>query len=828
MRKKRLSLFLLVAGLCGVLPSYGKIELKETLERGDWAVMLYGDDEKTHDWSFRVTQGGVNLFTVSRSQVNYDNAEGIGRAVNTASFAEYAVKDETINDDLGTGRCITFTFSKPENGDDIKMVQRFYLYDGRDYLITDLSIVGSEKIRSNYLAPVSTESSYFILGEASGKENFRMLKVPFDNDGFSCYTKYKLDCVATSYEVGAVINGNNGSGVVMGSVDHDHWKSAVRMNAENNNGSMQVSVYSGASDIKGHPSESETRDVIPHGKLLGPAIASARMFIGFFEDWRDGMEQFADLNTEIATRLYDWQYGTPVGWQSWGVLAEKNSYEANVEIRDYYQEVLKPAGFVNSKGYQVIGLDASDGHSAEQHKMFCRDCSANNQIVGCYGTPFSLWWGANDFPRADNDYTEYNGKKYPTNDLVIKANGKHVFYDNAWCRDPTHPITKKDILQWVNNIAADGFKYVKLDFVNCGIIQADSYYNKNVHTAVEAYCEGMKYFMAKAKEKGLFVSLSIAPLFPHQFAHSRRVACDTWGRIGWSSYCMNAISNGWWTDRLYQYNDPDGLVMVGKKDDNGGDGQYASTEGENRARITTGIVSGMSLVADNFSPSDQSGRGSNELSRQRAEKMLMNREINKMLDFGKSFRPVYGYKEYDGTSWISSENFFQYETDAHYYVAIFNFKDGGSMYNPTNFNPLRGTLPWDDLGFGPTDFTEVRELWMDEVITVGQVGLPYNVPSADARVFRFTKSNPSGIVDAGVEEKTGKAAFVALPGEVMVYADRNMSGVKVYDMQGKLLNEICLNDRLQVAISVPEEKGVVLVKVRYADGTEETGKVGLR
>ena len=141
---------------------------------------------------------------------------------------------------------------------------------------------------------------------------------------------------------------------------------------------------------------------------------------------------------------------------------------------------------------------------------------------------------------------------------------------------------------------------------------------------------------------------------------------------------------------------------------------------------------------------------------------------------------------------------------------------------------MRGTLPLEDLGFTTADFTEVRELWMDEVITVGQSGLPYNVPSADARVFRFTKSNPSGIEDVGVEGKTGKASLVALPGEVMVYADRNMSGVKVYDMQGQLLNEMHLNDRLQVAVSVPGEKGVVLVKIKYADGTEETGKVGLK
>lgn len=798
--------------------SFSANVLKETLTYGDWKIMLYEGDTQMHDWLFRATQADVNIFTQSRSQVNYDNENGVARTVTTASFEEYTFEESDVNDDLGVGRCITFKFSKPDNGDDITMTQRFFFYNGYDYLVTDLSITGSEKIRSNYLAPISTESSYYILGSVTGKENFRLLKVPFDNDGFSSYTKYKLNCSPTSYEVGAVINGNNNNGVVVGSVDHDHWKSAVRMDATKNNGSLKLCVYSGASDVKESPDKSETRDVIPHGKLVGPTISSARMFIGFFQDWRDGMEQFADLNTVIATRVYDWDYGTPIGWQSWGVLAEKNSYKANVEIRDYYQEVLKPAGFVNGKGYQTISLDASDNHTAEEHKQFCKDCAENEQIVGCYGTPFSLWWGKNDFPR--DDYIDYNGKKYPQNDLVIKANGKHVFYDNAWCRDPTHPITKDDINRWVASIAADGFKYVKLDFVNCGIIQADSYYDKNVHTAVEAYCQGMKYFMAKAKAKGLFVALSIAPLFPHQFAHSRRIACDSWGRIGWSAYSMNAISNGWWTDRLYQYNDPDGLVMIGSGD------QFASTEGENRARITNGVASGMVLVSDNFSPSDNSGRGSCDLSRERAEKMLMNREINKIADFGKSFRPVYGYKEHDGTSWISSEKFFQYETDDAYYVAIFNFSNGGDMYNPTNNNPMKGNLPLEDLGFTTADFTEVRELWMDEVVEVGESGLPYNVPSADARMFRFTKYD--GIIDTGVEDKVGKASFVALPGEIMVYADSNMSEIKVYDIQGNLLNEMILNDRLQVAVSVPEGKGMVFVKIKYADGMEEIGKVVLR
>ncbi len=57
----------------------------------------------------------------------------------------------------------------------------------------------------------------------------------------------------------------------------------------------ELHVYSGAST-------SETRDVIPHGKVNGPVITSARMLIGYFDDWRTGMETFADANNLVAPR----------------------------------------------------------------------------------------------------------------------------------------------------------------------------------------------------------------------------------------------------------------------------------------------------------------------------------------------------------------------------------------------------------------------------------------------------------------------------------------------------------------------------------------------
>lgn len=47
-----------------------------------------------------------------------------------------------------------------------------------------------------------------------------------------------------------------------------------------------LKVFSGVSN-------QETRDELPHGKVRGPEVRSALMFIGAFADWRNGMEEYA-------------------------------------------------------------------------------------------------------------------------------------------------------------------------------------------------------------------------------------------------------------------------------------------------------------------------------------------------------------------------------------------------------------------------------------------------------------------------------------------------------------------------------------------------------
>lgn len=137
----------------------------------------------------------------------------------------------------------------------------------------------------------------------------------------------------------------------------------------------------------------------------------------------------------------------------------------------------------------------------------------------------------------------------------------------------------------------------------------------------------MSYF-AKACGDDLFIDLSIAPVFPSQYGHARRISCDAWGSIDNSQYMLNSLSFSWWLDRVYPYNDPDHLVLNG------------NSEGASRIRVTTGAMTGTMLLGDNFSL--KGSYPGNQTVRDQAEKVVLNASINALAQLGRSFRPVEG------------------------------------------------------------------------------------------------------------------------------------------------------------------------------------------
>lgn len=702
-------------GLVGLaLCSFSPVHAKDVvIKKGNWTV-TFVENAKQFNVGYRLGKAGMRTVLEGMvPEVTYETGAGKACTVTSVSFPDVAYAKKNVNDVFGSGVCHSFVFSGRADG--VALEQNFYIYKGKDYILTDVRIKGDASLRSNYIAPVKVEggSELFPASEAN-----RMLCVPFDND---CFCRYRLEPLSgnekVSFEVAALFAGESREGLVLGSVEHNRWKSAVKVKASENGVINALRLYSGASEKEkdGNPG---TRDVLPHGKVKGPVVSSARMFIGYFADWRDGMDDFGRANALVQPGRDTWTKGTPFGWQSWGVMADKNSFGVDCAVADYFHETLNPGGFCNDKGINVISIDAWDNMSGEQRAELCRHCEANGQIPGTYLTPFCLWWNEDMLKthklEGQDVYTGW--------DCVIKVNGEPFKLDGAYCLDPTHPGTKARIEYDVRRIRKEGFRYVKVDFTTNGIVQADSYYNKDVTTAVEAYNEGFSHFVKEANDgEPLFIALSIAPIFPYQYGNSRRIACDTWGKIGHSEYSMNAVGGGFWTKQFYQYNDPDHIVLVGNDAEK-------ETEGENRARITNAASSGMLLVSDNYDLNDQSGRGNAVLSRERAQKVLMNKDVNEMGNLGLSFRPVYGYKPYKGNAW-DAENCFMLHTSDYLYVSVINYAD----------DELKGTLPFADLGIKAKDFDEVKELWSGQGITTGNDALDYAVPAKDARIYRFHK-----------------------------------------------------------------------------------------
>ena len=653
---------------------------------------------------------------VGKWKVVYDNKERTfsylhdGSIVISGSQPSSAYTVDGVETTLSSADCESVQLQK---GDTL----RFYLSstkapavrmkmtftEQRGALLMQLGLSAEVELSSRLMIPMSIIHPLNFAGAEC-----RMLKVPFDNDDFVRYQYHRLDTTMTSYEVTTIFDGVSRHGIVVGSVDHDRWKSAVDVTGRDGNTVTSLRAYSGVST-------KETHDVLPHGLLRGRHLDSATFMLAEAKDWRDGMELFAAVCDERQPGRRTWQGGTPIGWQSWGVMAMKNNIDVDMAVADFYAVQLRNDGFAAADGLQIMSIDSWDNLSHEQRLRLTSHCAQQGQIVGIYRSPFSLWWGS----ESDLNQPLYNGCEYSARECVLTAYGKAMKYDGAFCLDPTHPAVKERMRREMDEARRQGFRYVKVDFITNGIIQADRYYNKEVTTAVQAYNEGMTYFASQcycADGEPMFIALSIAPIFPYQYGNSRRIACDTWGKIGQSEYAMNAISGGWWTNGFYQRNDPDHIVLVGNDAEK-------ETEGENRARLTTGIVSGMLLLADNYDLSDnKTGCGEPKLSVERARLLLSNDDINELArSVKRSFRPVYGYRPFDGKP-QSADNIVTYQDGTTTYVAIINYSS----------EPMSGTLPFDLLGVKGT--RSINELWTGQKQSASKQ-LQYSIPAKDARIY---------------------------------------------------------------------------------------------
>lgn len=763
-------------------------EMDDTKEinSGKWKI-LYNEKSHALDYSY---DGKIVLKDV------YVKAKNTNDTISSGDYQSVALKKDMVTDAFGTGEKYTLTYSA--EGNKPKLEQIFYFYPDKEYLLTEAYILSDDEISSNYIAPIYTDAkNSFLTKDASN----RVLRVPFDNDGFVRYLSSPLNISDVSFEVTSIFNGNSRAGLVIGSVEHDTWKTGVAYSASENQYITHLQCYGGIVHKLTRDIPTNGTKPTVHGSIKGKSLKSPKIMLGIFGDWRKGMEEYGEANATIAPPR-KWNMGTPFGWNSWAAMAEKVNYEGAVDVSDFVKANLQSNNFENDNTV-FIGLDSYwDNFSDDELRKFVENCQKNGQRAGIYWCPFSDWWG------DGNRNVEGTAGEWKYKDLYLYVGGSPRKIASL-ALDPTHPGTKKLMEHYIRKFKALGFTYIKLDFINNATLEADSFYNPKVTTGVQAYNEGMSHLMQLCGDD-MFTALSIAPMFPAQYGTSRRISCDTWGAMhendwGSTGYMLNSLSFAWWLDRVYTFNDADHILLYKPSEAN----DYK--DGANRSRITSAVITGIYMLGDNFSFKG-SFQGEYD-ARVKAKQFATNKDINDIARIGKSFYPVEGHK---AVASDRSENFFMYETDKYLYFVAFNFDSG---------KELKGNMQLSRLTNGADNISTVKELWSGQSVQISNKSIPYSVAAQDVQVFRAEKSGYASIEDETTDNEKELFCYQGADNNLHLESNKVLKNIKIYSISGSLV----LNNKLPHTTSCQVNvrnlaKGAYIVNVQTAEGKKLKSK----
>lgn len=693
-----------------------------------------------------------------------------GEQISSWDYKERTIKKEAINDAFGTGSKWTVI----NTSDDFpKMEQVFYAYSDRKYILMQVNVSGTG-IRSNFMAPLVANK-----GEIGNNIENQALVMPFDNDAFVRYASKPLDTgvPVESSEVTAVYENSSRNGMVIGSVNQDRWKTGIRANGRP--GELTELVAYG-----GYSERSVTRDQKEHGYLTGSVVSSPKILVGFFEDWREGLDAYGEANLiEQPRYIFDWNEATPFGWNSWGAIQTDLNLDKAKGVVDFFD--LQLPGF-RSGGTAYVDLDSywdnmvSGGLEGDYSQLieFANYCKEKGLKPGIYWAPFVDWGKSN---------RKVEGSSYQYSDTWTKVNGGFHDFDGARAMDPTHPGTLKRIDLVIDKFIKCGFEMVKIDFIGHASVEADSFYESSVTTGMQAFHYGMKHLIDAMQGK-MLVYVAISPnLATGPYAHSRRIACDAYADINASEYTLNSTTFGWWQSSIYDFIDADHMVF----------GQ--ASFGENKARMASGIANGTLITGDDYS---RTGPWTSA-----AKQLLQNQDLLDIVQHKKAFRPVEGNIG-DG----ASEAFIK-KIEGVPYVILINYQNERKSFD----------LSFERLGISPGNYA-LKELFKgDYRISEGNV-LTATLEAKDAAIFRFEE----GLINSSPQESEEKELVFPNPAHdrITVTSGKRIDHVQMIALNGQTVSkqENIMKSKVEIDLQLIQS-GVYLLYVTRENGGRNVYKV---
>ncbi|WP_276482712.1 alpha-galactosidase [Paraflavitalea pollutisoli] len=626
----------------------------------------------------------LGAFNVNQRQlglINVYSAYGDRDTIKTIQEGKHLYSSVDFADNIGRGTVHKFDW----HAQNLHLQQLFYVYDNKPFFLAQLKVRG-EQVAARYISPLTVG----VIEESPEESDLYQLNVPFDNDMWVRFAARPVDGSAfTSSEVTALYNNESRRGVVIGSVEHGIWKTGIAVNKD-----KPLTVYGGFADT------TLTHDKIAHGKVSvnDTLCASPRIFVGYYEDWRDGMEEYAAVNRKLEPPVITtWNKATPMGWNSWGVMQTKLTLDKAKAVVDFFADSLK--GFRNADNTLYIDLDSYWDNlvkgglkgDVSQLKAFADYCKQHGFVPGIYWAPFADW--------GKHGRTMEGSQERYENAWILQ-HGKPVDLDGAYALDPTHPGTKARILLHLNTFKELGFQMIKVDFLGHAALESERFYDPAVTTGMQAYAQGMRFVDSVLDNKMLIYAAISPTMATGRYVHMRRIACDAFSAIDNTEYTLNSTGYGWWQGQLYDYVDADHVVF-GNEPWN-----------VNRARLASALVTGTLITGDDFSVPGE--------WRRTAQVYLPVRIRNEVMADGKPFRP------YDTNTGHIAPTIFSKRAVDKLYLAVFNYGKDSTSH----------TIDLGSLGLAPNKDYPYFDLYTGAGGAVRE-RMTVQVPPADVKLYQL-------------------------------------------------------------------------------------------
>lgn len=609
--------------------------------------------------SIILMDNGLTVYKQNKEQICsfYSKAETIdGKQINTKSAVQLSWEIQEKEDCLGKNKSVTVLY---ENGE-LLLKQVISIYEQSMMTVKIFLHDKLEETRTRFLAPFTSAYPQIEDQPLFRSLDQKMLYVPYDNDMWSRYESSVPCCGRKSYDVTAIYDENVMEGLIIGALDFDVWKNAIEWSPHD---ARCVSAFCGVAD-------GGTHDICPHTPVCGDWVESSRFCVFWSKDIRRGLEQYGDICVKNRAPRSWPDRKVPFGWNSYSGLALDLKLSHWQEAGKFIKEQLPE--FCGEDGTAYINLDGAFGLDEEEIKKTIENMHKNGQKAGWYANPCN-WFAdggelcaeGTDIKMKDLFLRDYTGNVMPAADGTVPL-------------DVTHPKWEVMARTTIKRLIGLGVDYIKLDFLTHGSVEG-AHFRKNYtgRMALNLAYQILEDEINRS-ERSIFVSLSIAPLFPYFLGNSRRCCCDTFGHYDDVRYVLNALNFAWWTNgRIYQFNDPDHMPLYISAVDK----REATTEAEARSRYYASVISGtVMMLSDNYGP--EGDKKIIENSRQRAREIANHKEINEIARWGRAFIPV-ELKD-------KTVPFYTLCYKDRKLAAIFNFDDKKTILS---FEAIKGGLP---------------------------------------------------------------------------------------------------------------------------------------